>query len=188
VIVMVDLVGYLNDIQLTLESIRRLTHHRTRIIVATWNWMWQPVLKAGEILRLKTPDLDMRQNWVSPTVISTMLKLAGYEPLQTLPGVLLPYNITGLSPLINTFSHAPVVERITLLRTVIARPAAHSDEREPASVLWLFPRAAKWAILHPSSCTHPIWEGIPNCSLLMVILRRHGRRFTVDESAPGARH
>jgi glycosyltransferase involved in cell wall biosynthesis/SAM-dependent methyltransferase len=138
-IVMADLVGYLDDIQLTLESIRRLTHYRTRIIVATWNWMWQPVLKVGEILRLKTPDLDMRQNWVSPTVISTMLKLAGYEPLQTVPGVLLPYNIMGLSPLINTFSHAPIVERITLLRTVIARPVAQTDESEPASVTVVIP-------------------------------------------------
>ncbi|NDJ76526.1 MAG: glycosyltransferase [Chloroflexi bacterium] len=139
VIVMADLVGYLDDIQLTLEHIRRLTHPNTRIIIATWNWIWQPALRLGELLRLKTPDLEIRQNWVSPTVIRTILMLAGYTPLQTLPGVLLPFDIAGLSPLINTFSHAPIVERCTLLRTVIARPTEPNPEPEPTSVTVVIP-------------------------------------------------
>ncbi len=139
IIIMADLIGYLDDIQLTLESLHRLTHSGTRIIISTWNWMWQPILRVGEILRLKTPDLDMRQNWVSPSVISMMLELADYEPLQTLPGVLFPYNVAGLSPLINTFSHAPVVERITLLRTVIARPVQPTSAIEHTSVTVVIP-------------------------------------------------
>lgn len=139
VIVMADLVGYLDDIQLALEGIRRLTHPGTRLIIATWNWLWQPALRLGELLRLKTPDLELRQNWVSPTVIRTMLTLAGYEPLQTLPGVLLPFDVAGLSPLVNTLSHAPIVERFTLLRTVVARPAEASAEPEPVPVTVVIP-------------------------------------------------
>src|SRR5262249_33881732 len=41
---------------------------------------------------------------------------------QTLPGILLAYQIPGLTAMGNTFSHAPLMRRFTLLTTLVARP------------------------------------------------------------------
>jgi glycosyltransferase involved in cell wall biosynthesis len=100
--------------------------------------MWQPILQVGEKLRVKAPDLDARYNWLSPTMISNLLELAGYEPLQTLPGVLLPYDVPGVSPLVNTLSHAPLVRRLTLLSMVVARPQ-ETNNTPSASVTVVIP-------------------------------------------------
>ncbi len=138
VIVLSDIVTYLEDIQQTLENIRYLTHTHSRLIISLWNWMWQPILQVGEKLRVKAPDLDARYNWLSPTMISNLLELAGYQPLQTLPGVLFPYNIPGVTPMVNTLSHAPLVRRFTLLSMVVARPQDESTV-QPASVTVVIP-------------------------------------------------
>jgi len=121
-IVLSDVVTYLDDIQQALQSVRRLTHTHSRIIISLWNWKWQPILKMGETLHLKSPDLSARYNWLSPTMITNLLELAGYETLQVIPGILLPYHLPLLSPLVNSLSHAPLLQRLTLLSMVVARP------------------------------------------------------------------
>jgi glycosyltransferase involved in cell wall biosynthesis/SAM-dependent methyltransferase len=137
-IVLSDVVTYLDDIQQTLQDLHRLTYSRSRLIISLWNWMWRPILWVGEALRLKSPDLNTRYNWLSPTMIDNLLELSGYETLQILPGVLLPYAVPGLSPLINSFSHAPLLRRLTLLSTVVARPQALKESGQ-ASVTVVIP-------------------------------------------------
>jgi SAM-dependent methyltransferase len=138
VIVLSDIVTYLEDVQQTLESIHYLTHSRSRLIISLWNWMWQPILQVGEKMRVKAPDLDTRYNWLSPTMISNLLELSGYTPLQVLPGVLLPYNVPGITSFVNTISHAPLVRRFTLLSMVVARPQEEGSP-QPASVTVVIP-------------------------------------------------
>lgn len=137
-IILSDLVGYLDDVQLMLENLHRLTHARTRLIVSLWNWIWQPALKLGETLGVKTPDLRVRQNWLSVKSVANLLTLADYQVLQVVPGLLMPANIPFVSPTINALSRSPLFTPLTLLHTVVARPLP-VPETEPTTVTVLIP-------------------------------------------------
>ncbi len=121
-IIIEDLLGYLEDIQAFLAALKRLSHPRTRIVISTWNWLWAPVLQAGEKLNLKARDIMVRQNWISARTVENFLELSSYKTLSVQPGLLLPYSIPVLSQIINSLSYAPLSRRLTLLSTVIARP------------------------------------------------------------------
>jgi glycosyltransferase involved in cell wall biosynthesis len=138
VIILSDLVGYLGDIQETLKDLHRLSHPRSRIIISLWNWMWQPILRLGETIKLKAPDLQIRQNWLSVASIKNLLELADYETLQVLPGLLLPYQVPYLSKIVNSLSHAPLLQPFTLLHTMIVRPVPQAALQQ-ASVSVVIP-------------------------------------------------
>lgn len=128
-IIIEDLLGYLDDIQQFLSDIRPLMHPNTRLVISTWNWLWEPILLAGETLRLKSPDIDFRQNWISASALDHFLKLTSYETLKIEPGLLLPYHLPGISPLVNSLSHAPLMQRLTLLSMLVARPIEQPAEQ-----------------------------------------------------------
>ncbi len=121
-VILSDLIGYLDDVQVTLQSLHALLHPRSRVVISLWNWVWRPALQVGEWLRLKAPDLFVRQNWLSVNTVKNLLVLADYEVLQTIPGLLFPYHIPGLTPLINSLAGAPLLQPFSLLSTVVARP------------------------------------------------------------------
>src|SRR5260221_3759729 len=137
-IIIEDLLGYLDDIQTFLKSIKRLSHSRTRVIISTWNWLWEPILQVGEQLHLKAPDLLVRQDWISASAIETFLYLTGYDILHSQPGLLFPYSFPLVSQLINSLSYAPLSERFTLLTTLVSRPIEEKQEI-PCSVSIIIP-------------------------------------------------
>ncbi|HLA45317.1 MAG TPA: glycosyltransferase [Aggregatilineales bacterium] len=138
-ILMVDLVGYLDDNQKLLRDLQRLMHSRSRIIISHWNWLWQPLLRIGENLRLKAPDGGMRHNWLSSDTIINFLELSDYAVLQNLSHLLLPYHIPGVSSYINAFSHTPLLKKLGLLKTVVARPLKSEHEIKHVSVTVVIP-------------------------------------------------
>jgi len=121
-IIMEDLVGYLQDVQQCFRDIKRLSHSGTRLVISCWNWMWEPILRAGERLGLKAPDLDVHENWLSPSALTNLLELAGYETVLQQPGVLMPFRFPLLTDLINSLSYAPVLDRFVLSTILVARP------------------------------------------------------------------
>jgi SAM-dependent methyltransferase len=139
VIIMSDLVGYVEDIQGLLEQLKPLTHPATRLIITHWNWLWQPVLSIAEALKLKAPDLNVRHNWISPVSLGEFLRLANYDVVQVSSGLLLPYDIPVFTPTINTLSYAPIINRLALLRAVVARPGRMPESEKPRSVTVVIP-------------------------------------------------
>lgn len=139
VIVMSDLEGYVYDIQQMLEHLRRLTHPATTLVISHWNWLWEPILRVAESLRLKSPDLHVRYNWLSPSVLDTLLCLAGYETVRAVSGLLVPYPVPLVAPAINLLSNAPLLNRLGLVRMVIARPAPQESRITHCSVTVVIP-------------------------------------------------
>lgn len=125
-IVISDLLGYVHDIQLLLERLHPLCHEKTRIVISHWNWMWAPLLKLAETLRLKTNQLYQHDNWLSPDSLNNMLYLADFHVIDYRYGLLLPMDIPLLSPMVNALSRLPLVGRLALSRIVIARPTART--------------------------------------------------------------
>lgn len=139
IIIVEDLVGYLDDIQQFLVTIKSLMHEGTRLVVSTWNWLWSPVLKIGERFGIKTPDLDVRQNWISATALDVFLTLAGYEVLDVKPGLLIPYRIPVITETVNSLSYAPLMHKVTLLTTLIVRPILKPVPEREYSVSVIIP-------------------------------------------------
>ena len=46
------------------------------MIVTYYNYLWEPVLRAGERLGMKRPQ--PQQNWLAPDDLQNLLSLAGY--------------------------------------------------------------------------------------------------------------
>ena len=94
-----DLIGYLDDVQRAFEQLNRVCRPRTRVILTYFNYLWEPVLRAGERLGMKRPQPD--QNWLSLADLQNLLSLAGFQTISMGYKVLLPVRIPLMSSLCN---------------------------------------------------------------------------------------
>jgi SAM-dependent methyltransferase len=120
VIVLSNLVGYLDDVQQCLENLHRFCHAETRIIVSYYNFLWQPVLRVGEWVgaKMKTPE----QSWLSPDEIANLLTLADFETVKIERRLLFPKYLPLVSWLLNHIGALPLINRACLNHYVVARP------------------------------------------------------------------
>ncbi len=125
VIVLSNTIGYFSDIQKVFESMKAVSHEHTRVIIASYNYLWEPILKLAEFLRLKKKS--HRQNWLSISDISNLLELAGFEMYRKSKRMLLPINIPGISWLINKFlARLPFFNLFCLDQFIFARNICHT--------------------------------------------------------------
>jgi SAM-dependent methyltransferase len=88
VIVLSDTIGLLGDIEVALERLSTLLNPGGRLLVTYYNFIWEPILKLAEKLRMKTTWPE--QNWLSMSDIEGLLRLSGYEVVRRGTDVLLP--------------------------------------------------------------------------------------------------
>jgi len=133
-----DLIGYLDDVQRAFEQLNRVCHPRTRVILTYFNYLWEPVLRAGERLGFKRPQPD--QNWLSLADLQNLLSLAGFQTVSMGYKVLLPVRVPLLSSLCNrVLANLPVIRKLCLVEIIIARPAPVPVPEETLSVSVVVP-------------------------------------------------
>lgn len=121
-VILSDLLGYLEDVQRTFEELRKVCHARTRVIVTYYNYLWEPVLRAGEKLGMKRPQPD--QNWLALGDIQNLLSLANFQTITKGYRLLLPVRVPLLSAFCNrVLSNLPLLRKLCLVELIIARPA-----------------------------------------------------------------
>lgn len=123
-IVMVNVVTQLEDVQRAFEALATVCHARTRLLIYSYSRLWQPVLRLAEGLGLKhqTPP----ESWLPPEEVRHMLGLADFEVVRLDRAVLLPVGVPLLAELLNRYaSRLPLVEHLSLMYGMIARPAPH---------------------------------------------------------------
>ena len=129
VIIISDAVGHLMDIEETFKGLHPFCTQDTRIIVSYYNFLWEPILRAGEALRLKMPQ--QYQNWLSSDDIENLLSLAHFQVVKVETRLLFPKGIPCLSNFINRyFAHLPGIRKLCLCRYIIARPVIRQEEKE----------------------------------------------------------
>jgi len=101
VIIISNLVGYLEDVEAVLNEVKKVCHSQSKIIVSYYNKVWEPLLKLGERLGLKTKTPE--QNWLTQQDINNLLYLAGFDVYRKNRRMLLPINIPILSWLLNKY-------------------------------------------------------------------------------------
>ncbi len=120
VIILSNVIGYLNDVQKVFDELYKLSHSGTKIIITYYNFLWEPIIKLAEFFRIKkkTP----RQNWLSNYDIENLLNLSGFEVFRRNKRMLIPINIPIISFLFNRFIGVlPFFNVFTLNQFVFAR-------------------------------------------------------------------
>lgn len=127
VIILADVIGHLLDVEAALTRLHQACTSETRIIVAYYNSLWEPVLRLAEKIGMKMPQLE--QNWLSPDDIGNLLHLADFEVVKTERRLLLPIYIPLLSALCNKFlAYLPLLNKLCLCHYVVARPRVRETE------------------------------------------------------------
>jgi ubiquinone/menaquinone biosynthesis C-methylase UbiE len=134
VLIMADVVGHLMDIEETFRHLHIFCRPDTRIIISYYNFLWEPILKMGEMLRLKMPQ--HYQNWLSSDDICNLLSLAHFQVVKSEFRLLVPKRIPWFSNFINRyFASLPGLRRLCLCQYIIARPITQKEKREFSSTI-----------------------------------------------------
>lgn len=132
VIILSNLTGFLKDVQKVFERLHTVCHSDTRIIITSYNRLWEPLIKFAELLGIKrkTPQ----QNWLSVHDIQNMLYLAGFDTYRVNSSTLVPIYIPLVSSFCNrVLSHLPFFNIFSLNRYFFARPVPKITEEEAKS-------------------------------------------------------
>ena len=133
-IVLSDTIGYLDDIQSVFHGLQKLCKPETRLIVAYYSHLWEPVLWLAEQLNKKMPQPDV--NFLSSTDITNMLYLTDFEVVRTEWRQLIPLSLLGLGSILNRFiGTLPLIRRLCLRHYVVARPINRVSDRRPSATV-----------------------------------------------------
>jgi len=120
-IVISDTIGLIEDAEALFETLHRLMTNETRLILAYYSHLWEPVLRVAESLNLKMPQVD--QNWLSTADTTNLLALADYEVVREEWRQLVPRRLLGVGTFINWFiATLPGIRLLCLRNYLVARP------------------------------------------------------------------
>ncbi|MGK5086074.1 glycosyltransferase [Bdellovibrionota bacterium FG-2] len=128
-IVLVNAVGLWDDVQKALEYLRPLCHSNTRIIASYYNFLWAPVFRIAQMLKLKMPQPAM--NWLSAEDVSNLLSISGFRTIKRGYRCLIPVNWGPFSDFVNRFfSPLPILSLLGCTHFVIARMSSVVNLRD----------------------------------------------------------
>lgn len=127
VILIVDTLAFVDDVQGLLENLHPLCTRDTRLVVAYYSHLWQPLVRVAEAagLRVRQPA----ENILSPADLRAISQLAGFDTVKSEVRLLSPFRLLGLGRLLNRFvSSLPAIRLIALRHYMVARSAAYVDD------------------------------------------------------------
>jgi SAM-dependent methyltransferase len=80
-------VGDIADVQKTLLRLQAACERHTRLIICSYNYLWEPLIRLAQWLHQKIPQTE--QNWLSEQDLVGLLTLSGFEWLKTYRTVLI---------------------------------------------------------------------------------------------------
>jgi SAM-dependent methyltransferase len=114
-------IGDTVDVQKTLQRLHAACEPHTRVIIYSYNDLWEPIVRLATSLGLKVPATE--QNWLSERDLIGMLTLSGFEWQKTHRTALFPKYIPLLSAFLNRFvAKLPWMERLSMVEVLVARP------------------------------------------------------------------
>jgi SAM-dependent methyltransferase len=134
-VVLADTIGLLEDIDGTLRLIHQLCAPWTRLIIAYYSHLWEPILKTAETIGLRNRQPQV--NYIATVDFLNLMDLADFEVINREQRQLLPRRWLGLGPLINKFIAPLPGIRQLCLRTYLVGRAVQSfpDRKLSASIV-----------------------------------------------------
>ena len=137
-VLMVNVVTTLADVQAAFEAILAVCHERTRLFVYSYSRLWQPVVRAAEMLGVKARP--PAESWLPPEEVRNMLQLADYGIVRRDYHIVMPLYVPLLSDLLNRYvGRLPVFEQLSLMYGIVARPSPGRAPRTPPTVSVVIP-------------------------------------------------
>lgn len=128
-IILSNLISYLDDVQQVLQSLHKLCHSRTKVIVTYHNYIWEPVLKLAEAIGLKTKTDNL--NWLGKNDLNNLLYLSGFDVYRSTGRILLPFNIPLIAPLFNKYiAKLPFFRHFCMNQFSFAKPLQGNERKE----------------------------------------------------------
>ena len=131
-------IGDTVDVLQALRNLKPLCRRHSRLLVPTYNHLWEPLVTFAEWTGMKVPRTE--HNWLSTADIQNLMKLVGFEALETHWIVLLPKYVPLLSTFLNRFcARLPFLKRLCMTQVVVARLLLPAVPKEELSVSVIIP-------------------------------------------------
>lgn len=137
-VVLCNSVGSFADVQRVLERVRRVTTTDSRVCIAYYNALWEPLLRAASWLGLRRKTGE--QNWLSRWDLQNLLHLVGFEVIRESTEALCPVGVPLLAGLCNRFLvRLAGLRHLGLVTFVVAKPTGPPPGAETLSCTVLIP-------------------------------------------------
>lgn len=131
-------IGDTVDVLQALRNLKPLCLRHTRLLVVTYNHLWEPLVRFAEWIGMKVPRAE--QNWLSTADIRNAMKLTGFEALETHWIVLFPKYVPLVSTFLNRFcARLPFLKKLCMTQVVVARAMPPSVPKEELTVSVIVP-------------------------------------------------
>jgi SAM-dependent methyltransferase len=128
-IVISDTIGMLQDIDGTLRLVHHLCEPPTRIVIAYYSHLWEPLLKTAEVLGLRRKQPKI--NFVATVDFRNLMDLADFEVISAEQRQLLPQRWFGVGRFINRFiAPLPGIRKLCLRTYLVGRPNWQLQDRK----------------------------------------------------------
>ena len=128
-IVVSNVIGFFDDVQVVFEQLKKVSHPNTKIIVQYYNSLWEPVLKFAELIGLKTKTPT--QNWLNTKDVNNLLFIAGFDVYRNSKRFIFPFYIPLLAELLNlVLAKFPIFRFFSLNTYSFAKPLPVSNEAD----------------------------------------------------------
>lgn len=131
-------IGDTVDLQRALQNLKSLCRRHTRLLIVSYNHLWEPLVTMAESLGMKVPRVE--QNWLSGADVRNLLSLSGYEILGSRRIVLCPKFIPVISSFLNAFcARLPGINALCMTEVHVARLNPPPVDRQGLSVSVIVP-------------------------------------------------
>ncbi len=138
VVLLVHLLGHLEDVQAALGQVRGVCAPHTRVVIVTYNFLYELPLRAAERLGLKMPH--QFQNWVPIQLIRQLLRLADFDVIDESYSLIVPKHVPLITPLLNGLARAfRPLRHLCITQLVVARPTGAELQAEDLTCTVLVP-------------------------------------------------
>jgi SAM-dependent methyltransferase len=128
-IVIADTIGMFEDIDETFRLIHQICTPSTRIVIAYYSHLWEPILRLGELVGLKSRQPEV--NYMATADFLNLMDLADFEMVRQEQRQLLPRRLLGIGPFINRYiAPLPGIRQLCLRTYLVARPVMSFPDRK----------------------------------------------------------
>jgi SAM-dependent methyltransferase len=175
VILIVDTIGAFDDCQRVFEAFHRHCTRETRLIVAYYSHMWEPLLSFAELIGWRKSQ--PLQNALSSSDVSAIAELADFEIIKSDSRLLSPLRLLGIGRAINRFiSILPIVRALSLRHYSVYRSLRRTiDELRSATIV--IPARNEYGNIEPAVTRIPRF-----CDdIELIFIEGHSKDGTLDE-------
>ena len=137
-IIISDTIGMFEDIEEALKQLHQLCTADTRIVIAYYSPLWEPMIHLATKLGMRMPQ--PQPNLISTTDFTNILDLSDLELIRLEWRQLIPFRLLGLGTLINRYiAPLPGIRRLCLRNYIVTRSKRLAQPRTNPSTTIVIP-------------------------------------------------